>query len=218
MRAPVIAMALAVGLVAGPAQAEPGPDAPAPAPAPEVITTAEPTVPDTRSDTDASSSEPPAVAADDAESESSPAQPSSKPDAPTVVDGDGDDEAWDDEDEAWDDEDEAWVDDYDPTRDSPEAIEAKRRVVGGAVLVALGGAVAIGGLAMGLSDPCAPPAGNSCSPNARNRAAVTMGLPGLAVAGAGVALLVIGRRQQAKVRAGAVASRTGGGVWLRARF
>lgn len=127
-----------------------------------------------------------------------------------------DDEAWDDE-ESWED-DEEWDDDYDPLRDSPDAVQSQRRIAGGAVLIGVGALTAFGALGMGLSDPCAAPAGNSCSSSARNRAAVTMGLPGVAVLGAGIAVLVVGLRQRDRLRVDAQASRTSAGLLLSGRF
>lgn len=126
------------------------------------------------------------------------------------------DESWDDE-ESWDD-DEDWDDDYDPLRDSPDAVQSQRRIAGGAVLIGVGALTAFGALGMGLSDPCAAPAGNSCSSSARNRAAVTMGLPGVAVLGAGIAVLVVGLRQRHRLRVDAQASRTSAGLLLSGRF
>lgn len=136
----------------------------------------------------------------------------------------GDDEFSDDEfsDDAFGDDE---FDDYDPAVDSPEAVLARRRVIGGGLLLGTGLALAVGGLALGLSDPCARPAGNSCSRPARRRAALTMGLPGLAMVGAGIAFVVIGRRAQRRLAAGqariqpSVAfGRRGGEVGLRYRF
>ncbi|MFN3185630.1 MAG: hypothetical protein ACE37F_26775 [Nannocystaceae bacterium] len=148
------------------------------------------------------------------------AEPAAEADEATVET----DEDWGDEDgdgdEDWDgeDEDEDWDDDYDPLRDSPEAVRSQRRIAGGAVLIGVGALTAFGALGMGLSDPCAAPAGNSCSASARNRAALTMGLPGVAVLGAGVAVLVLGLRQRDRLRVDAQASRTGAGVRLSGRF
>ncbi len=127
-----------------------------------------------------------------------------------------DEEAWED-DEAWD-EDEEWADDYDPQRDSPAALESQRRIAGGAVVLGLGALVSFGGLGMLLSDPCARPAGNSCSSAARNRAALTMALPGIAAMATGAVMLGLGVRQRRALRAGATVSRAGGTLMLRGRF
>lgn len=87
-------------------------------------------------------------------------------------------------------------DDYDPIRDSPEGVVATRWVNTGIGLIATGGALGIGAIILGASDPCTRRAGNSCQAEARNRAALTMGLPALAIVGGGVAALVVGRRQR----------------------
>lgn len=156
-------------------------------------------------------------AADASPLESAPAESSAPPAEADEEPAPDDDEAWED-DEAWDDDDEAWDDDYDPLRDSPDAVQSQRRIAGGAVLIGLGTLTSLGALGMGLSDPCSSPAGNSCSSSARNRAALTMGLPGLAVIGAGVAVLIVGVRQRDRLRVDAQASRTGAGLRLSGRF
>lgn len=124
------------------------------------------------------------------------------------------DESW--EDESW--EDESWEDDYDPLRDSPEAVAAQRRIAGGAVVVGLGAMVSLGGLAMAVSDPCARPAGNSCSSASRNRAALTMALPGLATVAVGSVMLALGIRQRKALRVDASLTASGGGLVFRGRF
>ena len=127
--------------------------------------------------------------------------PTPPPKNPPPQDESADEEgAWDDEGESEDGDDEAWDDDYDPLRDSPEAIAAQRRIVGGGVLMLVGGATVVGAVAMGLSDPCARPAGNSCSPASRNRAAVTMGLPGGAILVAGAVVFGLARRARSQIR------------------
>jgi len=82
----------------------------------------------------------------------------------------------------------------------------------------LGAMVSFGGLAMVLSDPCARPAGNSCSPASRNRAALTMALPGLATVAVGSVMLALGIRQRRALRLDANLNASGGGVSFRGRF
>ncbi|MGH1343254.1 MAG: hypothetical protein ACRBN8_16970 [Nannocystales bacterium] len=173
------------------------PDAPAESDAPD-----EPAAPSTEKMPAASASEAPA------------ADPLEEPD----VEGSEDDDAWDEDDDAWDGEDEAWDDDYDPLRDSPEAVASQRRIAGGAVVVGLGAMVSLGGLAMAVSDPCARPAGNSCSPASRNRAALTMALPGLATVAVGGVMLALGIRQRRALRVDANLNASGAGVTFRGRF
>ncbi len=95
---------------------------------------------------------------------------------------------------------------------------AQRRIAGGAVVLGLGAMVSVGGLAMVLSDPCARPAGNSCSPAARNRAALTMALPGLATVAVGSVMLALGLRQREALRVDASLNASGAGVSFRGRF
>ena len=215
----VISVILAVGLALDPVaettrepdagDATADPEAPAPAPtveaegAVEEVTPVEETSPPEMAPAPAADT---AAEADAAEEEAHTAPPEDA------------EEDWDDDDEDWSDDEEAWVDDYDPLRDSPEALEAQRRVAGGAALVGLGALASLGALAMGLSDPCARPAGNSCAATARNRAALTMGLPGVAILGAGVAVLAIGLRQRKALRVGANASPEGASVVFTGRF
>ena len=65
--------------------------------------------------------------------------------------------------------------------------------------MAAGGALGVGALLMRVSDPCGPRWGNSCLPKARNRAALTMALPGLAMVTGGVAALIVGSRRRRKL-------------------
>jgi hypothetical protein len=109
-------------------------------------------------------------------------------------------------------------DDYDPMRDSPEAIEARRMITGGIILLTTGTALAIGSLAMGVSDKCNRAAGNSCSGASRNRAAATMAVPAVGIFAAGAVLLGIGMRNRNRVKASVAWSREGGGVLFTGRF
>ena len=112
---------------------------------------------------------------------------------------------------------------YDPLRDSPEAVRARHWIRGGVVMLAAGGALGIGATIMGLSDPCAPRGGNSCLSEARNRAALTMGVPALALVGGGAAALAVGLRRQRRIAASAALVRDGrhvtfAGLTVRGRF
>jgi hypothetical protein len=107
---------------------------------------------------------------------------------------------------------------YDPVRDSPEGLQASRRVRGGIALTVIGAAMVIGSIVLGASDPCAPTAGNSCQKDARNRAAWVLGVPGALILGGGITLLTIGLLKRRKLSAGVTAARTGGGLSLSGRF
>lgn len=107
---------------------------------------------------------------------------------------------------------------YDPLVDSPEAIRARSWVRSGAVFVAVGGVLAIGGIAMStanvnslaMQNVCMPRqdvAGNGCQEGARNRAAMTLGIPGALLLAGGIAMLAVGKAQQRRLRASLRASR-----------
>lgn len=110
------------------------------------------------------------------------------------------------------------VDDYDPLRDSPEAIAARHWVRGGIVMLSAGGALLVGAILMGASDPCNLTWGNSCQPTARNRAALTMGIPAAVIIAGGGTALGIGLRRRRSLTVDVTAGRFGGGVVLRGRF
>jgi hypothetical protein len=94
----------------------------------------------------------------------------------------------------------AEVDDgYTPLRHSPEARTARRWLAAGVTATSVGGVLVGGAIAMGMSDPCAPGAGNSCFTDSRNRAALTMGIPGGVLLLGGVAMTVVGALQKRKL-------------------
>jgi hypothetical protein len=136
------------------------------------------------------------------------------PDEPLPDTEPGDDDALDDD--ALDDE--PFVDDYDPLRDSPEAVEARRLITGGIILISAGTVLAVGSLAIGVTDKCTRAAGNSCSGAARDRAAVTMAIPAVAIFAAGAALLGVGIRNRNRLRASVAFGRDGGGLLVTGRF
>lgn len=90
--------------------------------------------------------------------------------------------------------------DYDPLRDSPEWAKARGWSRAGVVALATGGALLIGAVAMGTSDPGAFGAGNNNFEDARNRAALLMGVPaGILIAG-GAAMLGYGQSAKKRLR------------------
>jgi len=225
----VVAALLALGLARGPSDAQPAtPPDPVEAPAAPATSEAEPEAEPEPSDAEPAAPETNSdVASPDTSAEAVPElehrAPALEPpatDAPPELEPTEarEDESWDEEDESWDEEDEAWDDDYDPLRDSPEALTAQRRIAGGAVVLGLGAVVSVGGLVMALSDPCARPAGNSCAAASRNRAALTMALPGLATVAVGSVMLALGIRQRKALRVDAKLNASGAGVSLRGRF
>lgn len=110
------------------------------------------------------------------------------------------------------------ADDYDPTRDSPEA-RAARRWLGAGIGSTITGAVLVGGaIAFGLTEPCNVYAGNNCFADARNRAALTMGVPGGVLLLGGIAMIVFGALQKQRVRADLAMSREQVGVVISGRF
>lgn len=113
-------------------------------------------------------------------------------------------------------------DGYDPLRDSPEAKTARRWLNAGITATTAGALLVGGAIALGLTDPCDPSAGNSCFTDSRNRAAITMGVPGGVLLLGGVAMTVVGavqKRQLAVELAGSLsAGRDHIGVLLVGRF
>lgn len=118
---------------------------------------------------------------------------------------------------------------YDPLVDSPEAIRARSWVRSGAVFIAVGGVLAIGGIAMStanvnsleMQNVCMPRqdmAGNGCQEGARNRAAMTLGIPGALLLAGGIAMLAVGKAQQRRLRASLRASRRDVFVGLQLAF
>jgi hypothetical protein len=97
-------------------------------------------------------------------------------------------------------------DDYNPLRHSPEA-KAARRWLGAGITATVAGGVLVGGaIAMGMSDPCEPSAGNSCFTDSRNRAALTMGVPGGLLLLGGIAMTVVGALQKRRLWHGHIAA------------
>lgn len=93
------------------------------------------------------------------------------------------------------------ADAYDPLRDSPQAMRNRHWIATGAVLVSVGAILGIGAVAMGLSDPCDPRAGNSCVEEARNRGAWSMGAPAIAMTVGGLSALAVGYVRQRRLQA-----------------
>lgn len=108
--------------------------------------------------------------------------------------------------------------DYDPRRDSPQALAARHWVRAGIVTMSTGGALLIGAILMRASDPCNLKIGNSCQPQARNRAALTMAVPATALIVGGATALGIGIKRRQRLAVELQASRRGGGLVLRGRF
>jgi hypothetical protein len=107
---------------------------------------------------------------------------------------------------------------YDPLRDSPEALEARRAWTGGAIMLVVGTTLGVGALAMRSSDPCARPWGNSCNVHARNRASLAMGMPGLVILAGGIALLTLGIVRRRRLEASLAAGSRGAHFMLGGRF
>lgn len=119
---------------------------------------------------------------------------------------------------------------YDPLVDSPEAIRARHWVRSGAVFLALGVVLTIGGIAMSQAKVNNPetgvmncnrlgdPAGNGCTEGGRNRATVALVVPGALLLGGGVAMLTVGKRQQKRLAASVRADRQSFALGLTLRF
>ncbi len=109
-------------------------------------------------------------------------------------------------------------DDYDPLRDSPEAMQAAGWVRSGIVFTVIGSVLAVGGVLMVLTEPKDLVAGNGGQKTARDRAALAMGLPGGAMLVGGAAMIVVGRRQKKQLRASLQTFSRGAGIGINLRF
>ncbi|HFE45121.1 MAG TPA: hypothetical protein ENJ18_06445 [Nannocystis exedens] len=109
-------------------------------------------------------------------------------------------------------------DDYDPLRDSPEAMQAAGWVRSGIIFTVVGSVLAVGGVLMALSDPKDLVTGNGSQKTARDRAALTMGIPGGMMLVGGAAMIVVGRRQKKRLRASLQVLRRGAGIGINLRF
>lgn len=118
----------------------------------------------------------------------------------------------------FDDEEDFDDDDYDPTRDSPEALQAAGWIRSGIVFSVVGGVLSIGGVLMALSDPMDLAAGNGSQELARDRAAQAMGIPGGALIAGGIAMIVVGKRQKKRLGASLRALHRGAGLGVTLRF
>lgn len=109
-------------------------------------------------------------------------------------------------------------DDYDVLRDSAEARDARRWTRAGIASTVAGAVLIAGGTIMGTTDPCDPKVGNNCFHEARDRAALTMGVPGAALLLGGIAMIVVGTVQKKRLRADLILSRERIGVGVSGRF
>ncbi|MGB1014397.1 MAG: hypothetical protein ACPG4T_09720 [Nannocystaceae bacterium] len=107
---------------------------------------------------------------------------------------------------------------YNPLVDSPEALRAKHWYDAGIVLLVVGTIITGGGIAMAASDPCFLPAGNGCQVAGRNRAALTMVLPGSVMLLGGAASLGYGIVAKRRLRAQFAASRRGVNLGFSLKF
>jgi hypothetical protein len=205
----------------------PSPEVPSPeVPSPEVPSPDEPS--NDGEPTDAPSTSEPSNDGDptNAPSPDDPPSDVEPTDEPLPEDDDpfgdhSDEDPWPDDDagnDAGDEADTAPLPDYDPLRDSPEALRARRWVHTGIGTIAAGGALLVGAIIIGASDPCHRRAGNSCQVDARNRAALVMGIPAALLVGGGAAMLGIGKSRQRRLAVDLQASRTSMGITVRGRF
>lgn len=108
--------------------------------------------------------------------------------------------------------------DYDPVRDHPK-MPAARRWLGAGIAATVTGAALVGGaIALSQTAPCEPSAGNNCFADARDRAAVTMGVPGGLLLLGGIAMTTLGAIQRRRIKASVALAPGRYGVALSARF
>jgi len=127
-------------------------------------------------------------------------------------------------------EEEAELVPYDPMVDSPEAIRARHWVRSGIVFMVLGAGLSLGAIAMSRADvndpetgdmscdPRSDPAGNGCTAPGRRRATLALAVPGVGLLAGGIAMLVVGKRQQQRLAANLHADRRGFFVGATLRF
>jgi hypothetical protein len=97
------------------------------------------------------------------------------------------------------DEDEVFDDDYQVLRHSPEAVTARRWLAAGIAATITGSVLVGGAIALSQTAPCDPNAGNNCFADARDRGAVTMGVPGGVLLVGGIAMTVVGALQRRRL-------------------
>lgn len=107
---------------------------------------------------------------------------------------------------------------YNPLVDSPEALRAQQWIKSGIALLSIGGILGIGALGMGSTDPCNLSAGNGCQKTARDRAALTMGIPGAMLMAGGVAMLIVGKRQKRRLHLQLQLGQTGASTAVTVQF
>ncbi|MFV8754227.1 hypothetical protein ACNOYE_27095 [Nannocystaceae bacterium ST9] len=110
------------------------------------------------------------------------------------------------------------ADDYNVLRDSAEARDARRWTRAGIASTVAGAVLIASATALGLTKPCDPLAGNNCFHDARDRAALTMGVPGGALLLGGIAMIVVGTVQKRRLRAELLVSRERIGLGISGRF
>ncbi|MCH9685378.1 MAG: hypothetical protein K0V04_28340 [Deltaproteobacteria bacterium] len=167
-----------------------------------------------------------------ADPQTPPRQPDGGPNPGEFGDGDefGDDadgDEFDDGDEFGDDADgdtfgdadsTDLVADYDPRRDSPEALRARHWIRAGIATISAGGVLLIGSVAMAASNPCNLPIGNSCQTDARNRASLVMAVPAVLLLAGGGTALGLGLKRRNAIAVDLQASRHGFGLGVSGRF
>jgi hypothetical protein len=149
---------------------------------------------------------PPETAEDPSEPATPPATvaPTTLP-SPGDIEPEGDDEPLPDE-------------PYDPTTDSPEALQARHWIRTGAALLVVGGALTITAAIFGGTDPCRRGIGNSCQQAAARRAALAIGIPGALMIAGGATSLAIGIVRRNQLRASVAVSRDSALVGVSGRF
>jgi hypothetical protein len=153
---------------------------------------------------------PPETAEDSAEDPSEPATPPATV-APTTLPSPGDIEPEGDDEPLPDEP-------YDPTTDSPEALQARHWIRTGAALLVVGGALTITAAIFGGTDPCRRGIGNSCQQAAARRAALAIGIPGALMIAGGATSLAIGIVRRNQLRASVAVSRDSALVGVSGRF
>lgn len=110
------------------------------------------------------------------------------------------------------------LDAFEPMRDDPRAVNARKWRNAGIGTMLVGALVGGGAAAIGLADPCRPEPGNDCRLGDRRRAALAVGIPAAVVFAGGTTAFAIGQSRLRRLRLSLSAGRSEGMLFVGGRF